>query len=128
VEEQIRRTQKVLEASKAQDASHAARRLYAVIVGFPLGVVAFIYLGFLWGANNGTGVYIGITCAAILWLIVRHIRGLPESDTHTIEMHIAQLDKERERTQESLRKYMESEEPAPKKKAKKKAKRKAKEG
>jgi len=106
VEDQLRRTEKLLADSVAQDESHAARRVYATIVGVPLGIAAFLYIGIYWDAANGTGVYVGITCAFVLWLIAKHILGLPISETPTIALQIKKLDKERTRLQEGLKKHV----------------------
>ncbi len=106
VEEQIRQAEQLLAASHAQDASHAARRVYATIVGLPLGVTAFLFIGIYWNAANGTGVYVGIVCAFVLWLIAKHILNLPVSDTPTIGLQVQRLEMERARLQESLKKYI----------------------
>ena len=106
VEDQIRHAEQLLAASHAQDASHAARRFYATLVGVPLGVTAFLFIGVFWNAANGTGIYVGIVCALILWLIAKHILGLPASETATIGLQVQRLEKERARLQESLKKYI----------------------
>jgi hypothetical protein len=113
VEGQLRETEKLLAASAARDDSHAARRLYATIFGLPLGIAAFLYLGIYWSSSNNTGVYVGIVCAFILWLIARHILGLPESETHLIVKRIKQLEQERIRQQESLKKHIGDSDPPP---------------
>ena len=105
-EEQIRATEKLLSASVAQDNSHAARRVYATIVGLPLGIAAFLYIGVYWNSSNGTGVYVGITCAFVLWLIARHVLSLPPSQTHTIMLQAQKLEKERVRLKETLKKHI----------------------
>ncbi len=107
IDQQLRQVEKLQLASTAMDASHSARRTFALILGIPLGITAFVYIGFLWNAMNGTGLYIGITCATILWLIVRHVIGLPLSDAQAIHLRVRHLAKERGRMQESLRKYVE---------------------
>lgn len=113
VEEQLRDTEKLLLASAGQDDSHAARRLYATLIGLPLGIAAFLYLGIYWSSSNNTGVYVGITCAFILWLIARHILGLPPSETHQILKRVKQLEQERSRLQEGLKKYIGDADKAP---------------
>ena len=88
------------------DDSHEARRLYATLVGIPLGISAFLFIGIFWNAANGTGVYVGIVCAFILWMIARHILSLPASETPGIGLQIKKLEKERIRLQESLKKHI----------------------
>ena len=112
VEEQIRHAEQLLAASHAQDASHTARRFYATVVGLPLGVIAFLFIGIYWNAANGTGVYVGIVCALVLWLIAKHILNLPASETATIGLQVQRLEKERARLQESLKKYIGDDGPA----------------
>jgi hypothetical protein len=113
VEAQLRETEKLLLASAAQDDSHAARRLYATLIGLPLGIAAFLYLGIYWSSSNNTGVYVGVVCAFILWLIARHILSLPASETHLIVKRVQQLEGERSRQQESLKKHIGNADPAP---------------
>ncbi len=76
-----------------------------IVLGVPLGVMAFVFIGFLWNAMNGTGIYIGITCAVILWMISRHILTFPPSDTMAIVVRMKRLDQERETAQATIRKY-----------------------
>jgi hypothetical protein len=105
IETQMRQVEKLLGTSRALDTSRRIRRTMGIVLGVPLGVMAFVFIGFLWNAMNGTGIYIGITCAVILWMISRHILTFPPSDTMAIVVRMKRLDQERETAQATIRKY-----------------------
>jgi hypothetical protein len=108
VEEKIRKAEGLLKVSSDQDESHDARRFYATIFGLPLGIAAFLYLGIFWQADNGTGVYIGIICAVLLWMISKNILALPPSETSGILGQVQRLEHERQRLQEILKERIEA--------------------
>jgi len=111
IETQMRQAEKFLKESLAQDRVRGAWRFFAILVGLPLGIAAFLYIGVLSGSNHGRGLYIGIVCGVFLWLISRTVLGLPHSNTPALERQILKLHGDRVRAQEGLKKYVDESPP-----------------
>ena len=113
LERSLRDMQKALDLSVRIDRSMAARRSIAVFFGMPLACTAFVFLTFLIHKFNGNGLYIGMGCAFLCWLIVRPAIRPFDNPLPELEEQVERLIRARERTKDKLQEFLDEHEAKP---------------